>query len=54
VLTAIDPKTGAGALAPLVIGSILMVMVFAAGPISGGHLNPGQPGSQDPRKTDHR
>ena len=27
-------------LAPLAIGAILMVMVFAAGHISGGHLNP--------------
>ena len=31
---------GAGALAPLAIGSILMVMVFAGGHISGGHFNP--------------
>ncbi len=33
-------KTGAGALAPLAIGSILMVMVFAGGHTSGGHFNP--------------
>ena len=33
-------KAGAGALAPLAIGSILMVMVFAGGHISGGHFNP--------------
>src|ERR1700757_2009189 len=33
-------KLGAGALAPLAIGSILMVMVFAGGHISGGHFNP--------------
>ena len=33
-------KTGAGALAPLAIGSILMVMVFAGGHVSGGHFNP--------------
>lgn len=33
-------KTGAGPLAPLAIGSILMVMVFASGHISGGHFNP--------------
>lgn len=33
-------KTGAGALAPLAIGSALMVMVFAGGHISGGHFNP--------------
>jgi aquaporin Z len=31
---------GAGALAPLAIGSALMVMVFAGGHISGGHFNP--------------
>ena len=31
---------GAGALAPLAIGSVLMVMVFAGGHISGGHFNP--------------
>jgi aquaporin Z len=31
---------GAGALAPLAIGSALMVMIFAAGHISGGHFNP--------------
>src|ERR1700749_1703672 len=30
----------AGALAPLAIGSILMVMVFAGGHVSGGHFNP--------------
>ncbi len=30
----------AGALAPLAIGSILMVMVYAGGPISGAHYNP--------------
>lgn len=34
----IDP--GAGALAPLAIGSALMVMVYAGGHISGGHYNP--------------
>jgi aquaporin Z len=33
-------KTGAGALAPLAIGSVLMVMVFAGGHVSGGHYNP--------------
>lgn len=33
-------KTGAGALAPLAIGFVLMVMVFAGGHISGGHYNP--------------
>src|SRR5215831_1998865 len=31
---------GAGMLAPLAIGSALMVMVFAGGHISGGHYNP--------------
>ena len=33
-------KAGAGALAPIAIGSVLMVMVFAGGHISGGHFNP--------------
>ena len=33
-------KAGAGVLAPLAIGSVLMVMVFAGGHISGGHFNP--------------
>jgi aquaporin Z len=32
--------TGAGPLAPIAIGSVLMVMVFAGGHISGGHYNP--------------
>lgn len=36
--TVIPP--GAGNLAPLAIGSALMVMVFAGGHISGGHYNP--------------
>jgi aquaporin Z len=31
---------GAGVIPPLAIGSVLMAMVFAAGHISGGHLNP--------------
>lgn len=31
---------GAGAMAPLAIGSALMVMIFAGGHISGGHYNP--------------
>ncbi len=31
---------GAGVIAPLAIGSVLMVMVYASGHISGGHLNP--------------
>lgn len=37
-LTVIDP--GAGVAAPLAIGSVLMVMVYAGGHISGGHYNP--------------
>lgn len=37
-LTVIEP--GAGILAPLAIGSTLMIMVYAGGPISGGHYNP--------------
>ncbi|HEX9780667.1 MAG TPA: aquaporin [bacterium] len=37
-LTVIAP--GAGAMAPLAIGGVLMVMVYAGGPISGGHYNP--------------
>ena len=37
-LTVIEP--GAGNLAPLAIGFMLMVMVYAGGPISGGHYNP--------------
>lgn len=34
------PPNDAGALAPLAIGSILAVMVYAGGHISGGHYNP--------------
>jgi aquaporin Z len=33
-------RAGAGALAPLAIGAMLMVMVYAGGHISGGHYNP--------------
>jgi aquaporin Z len=33
-------RAGAGVLAPLAIGSALMVMVFAGGHVSGGHFNP--------------
>src|SRR5216117_3060569 len=33
-------EPGAGSLAPLAIGSALMVMVFAGGHVSGGHYNP--------------
>ena len=40
VCAATSPKTGAGALAPLAIGAILMAMVFAGGHISGGRYNP--------------
>jgi aquaporin Z len=40
VCMATNPKTGAGALAPLAIGAVLMVMVFAGGHISGAHYNP--------------
>ncbi len=36
--TVIEP--GAGALAPLAIGSALMIMIFAGGHVSGGHYNP--------------
>ena len=31
---------GAGSMAPLAIGTILMVMVYAGGHISGAHYNP--------------
>ncbi len=37
-LCVLDP--GVGAMAPLAIGTILMVMVYAGGYISGGHYNP--------------
>jgi len=37
-MTVIDP--GAGVLAPIAIGSVLAVMIFAGGHISGGHYNP--------------
>jgi aquaporin Z len=37
-LTVINP--GAGPLAPIAIGTTLMVMVYAGGYISGGHFNP--------------
>ena len=36
--TVLEP--GAGAMAPLAIGSALMVMIYAGGHISGGHYNP--------------
>lgn len=38
-MTVIDPGS-AGNLAPLAIGSALMVMIYAGGHISGGHYNP--------------
>jgi aquaporin Z len=38
-MTVIDPGS-AGAMAPLAIGSSLMIMVYAGGHVSGGHYNP--------------
>src|SRR5579885_2349241 len=38
-MTVMEPNS-AGLLAPLAIGSVLGVMVFAGGHISGGHYNP--------------
>ena len=40
VCEATNPRTGAGLLAPLAIGAVLMVMVFAGGHVSGAHYNP--------------
>jgi aquaporin Z len=37
-MTVVEP--GAGNLAPLAIGSALMIMVYAGGHVSGGHYNP--------------
>jgi len=37
-MVVIDP--GIGSLAPLAIGSVLMVLVYAGGHVSGGHYNP--------------
>jgi aquaporin Z len=37
-MTVINP--GAGAMAPLAIGAVLMTMIFAGGHVSGGHFNP--------------
>jgi aquaporin Z len=38
---ATEPANAAGVgLAPIAIGSVLMVLVFAGGPVSGGHYNP--------------
>jgi aquaporin Z len=38
-MAALEPNS-AGTLAPLAIGSALMVMIYAGGHISGGHFNP--------------
>jgi aquaporin Z len=38
-MSVLDPNS-AGLLAPLAIGSVLAVMVFAGGHVSGGHYNP--------------
>jgi aquaporin Z len=40
VFTVINAVAQAGDLAPIAIGSVLMVMVYAGGHISGGHFNP--------------
>lgn len=40
MLGIIAAVANAGILAPLAIGTILMVMVYAGGPISGAHYNP--------------
>jgi aquaporin Z len=37
-MVVIDP--GIGGLAPLAIGSVLMILVYAGGHVSGGHYNP--------------
>jgi aquaporin Z len=37
-MVVIDP--GIGSFAPLAIGSVLMVLVYAGGHVSGGHYNP--------------
>jgi aquaporin Z len=39
-VVAATPDSAAAALAPLAIGSSLMVMIYAGGHISGGHYNP--------------
>ena len=38
-MTVLDPG-GAGALAPLAIGSVLATLVYAGGHVSGAHYNP--------------
>ncbi len=40
VLTIVVTVAAAGAMAPLAIGSILMVMIYAGGHVSGAHYNP--------------
>jgi len=50
---ATNPKTGAGALAPLAIGAVLMVMIFAGGHVSGGH-GQGDRGQLLPRRRRRR
>ena len=39
-LNVLNPGENASGLAPLAIGSVLMVMVYSGGHISGGHFNP--------------
>lgn len=39
-MTAVAVSPGSAALAPLAIGSALMIMVYAGGHVSGGHYNP--------------
>jgi aquaporin Z len=40
VVIGAEPGSAASALAPLAIGSALMVMIYAGGHVSGGHFNP--------------
>ena len=40
LVVGLTAMSGESTLAPLAIGAILMVMVYAGGPISGGHYNP--------------
>jgi aquaporin Z len=40
ILSVVLAPNGAGAMAPLAIGAVLMVMVFAGGHVSGAHYNP--------------
>ena len=39
-MVALDPNSAPKGFAPLAIGSVLMVMIYAGGHISGGHYNP--------------